>query len=353
MKKKLLTLVLTFALLLGIFPTTGIAAETNEFTPSVSEIAAITATLQYVEEDKNAFNLDEVDFSNLFIGNKIYAYEYTENILDELYYAFPIFYNGRIIALATKVSEDNFQIAVNLVSELNKIRSSNIALVYDSDAVYVFNGDSFSLLNTSPVTISYRQSFQNGYPDMSMENIKLCDLKTSVELNYAPSASPRAQTYFSCPVKYVPQGTGTEMCWAATIACIVNYVKSRSLTAKDVAVAEYGSVNYNQGMSTANCATVLQDTYNLNYTYINHAPSDLAILENIQTGYPLYGSFGNDHRSHAGTIFGINIVSGYITVMDPMMGSTTALSKNGEYTYFNTVIGENISLEKAICSVWD
>lgn len=353
MKKKWMSLVLTFALIFGIFPTIGIAAEINEVTPSASERVAIIATLQYVEEDKNAFNLDEVEFSDLYIGDKIYTYEYTENGLDELYYAFPIFYDGRIIALATKVSESNFQISVNLASELNEIRNLSIALIYDSNAVYVFDGDTFSLLNTIPVTISYRQNFQDGYPDMSVENIKLCDLKKNTELNYTSSASTRVQTYFSCPVKYVPQGTGTDICWAATIACIVNYVQNKSLTAKDVAIAARDPINYNQGMLPNDCAKVLQNIYNLNYTYINHVPSDLAILENIQTGYPLYGSFSNDHRSHAGTIFGINIVSGYITVMDPMMGSTTALCINGEYAYSNTVMGEIIALEKAVCFVWD
>lgn len=355
MKKKLMSLMLTLALTLGIFPITGIAAETNEFTASAGEREAITATLQYVEEDKNAFNLDEVEFGSLFIGNRIYAYEYTETGLDELYVTFPIFYNGEILALATKVSENNFQVSANLASELNMFRNSNVALVYDSDAVYVFDGDGFSLLKESSVTSSYRQSFQNGYSDMSMGNIKLCDLKKSVELNYTPSASARAQTYFSCPVKYVPQGAKTDLCWAATIACIVNYVKNRNLTAKDVAIAECGSSDYddyNVGKSTSECDDILQK-YGLNYTYLNHAASDLAILENIQTGYPLYGSFGNDHRSHAGTIYGINIVSGYITVMDPLMGSTTALSKNGDYTYFNTDMGENISLEKTVCYIWD
>lgn len=143
------------------------------------------------------------------------------------------------------------------------------------------------------------------------------------------------------------------MCWAAAIACIVNCVSNKNLTAKDVAVREYGSTNYDQGMTTANSAKVLRNTYKLDYTYLNHAPSETVILENIQTGYPLYGSFIGDHVSHAATIFGINVVSGYITVMDPMFGSATAYHSSDGFSYVNTAMGKTITLDKTICSVWE
>lgn len=352
MKKKMISVALIFALALGIFPTVGIAAEANELTPSASEKAAVIATLQYVEEDKSAFNLDGVEFSDLYIGNKIYAYEYTESGLDELYFTIPIFYHGEIIALATKVSENNFQISGDLAYELNRVHDSNIALVYDSNSVYTFNGDNFSLLDTSPVIISNRQSFQNGYPDMSANNVMLCDLNENVKLNYTPSVKTRVQTYFSCSVKYVPQKDYENLCWAATIACIVNYVDNKNLTVEDVAKKQFGSTKFDKGKTTAESAKVLRDTYNLNYTYLNSVPSDNIILENIQKGYPLYGSFGNDDISHAATVFGINVVSGYITIMDPMTGSHTVYSKNGTYSYINTTVGEEIFFDKTICSIW-
>jgi len=61
--------------------------------------------------------------------------------------------------------------------------------------------------------------------------------------------------------------------------------------------------------------------------------SDNAILDNIQGGYPIYGVLQNYSLQHACIIYGVNPVSGYITVMDPVFGYSTAYSSHNEYAY--------------------
>lgn len=49
----------------------------------------------------------------------------------------------------------------------------------------------------------------------------------------------REPVYFSCDVEYVSQPKGSELCWADSTACIVNYLKNMELRATAVAIKWY------------------------------------------------------------------------------------------------------------------
>lgn len=315
--------------------------------------AAIVTALQNMESDKEAFGLGDVEFSDLYIGDQLHSYEYVETGFEELNSAFPLFYNGKLVALAFNVGAGNFQISSALVAELNNVAVSEIALVYDAHSVYLFDGMNFILLGKSGEEISYRQSFADGFPNMAGTDLKLCNLNESQKVEYAPAPSVREQTYWSCNVKYVPQGDYDFICWAATVACINNCVNRTNLNAVDVAQKYYGPMDFNYTLEPGKCATFMKNTYKLNYTFKDEVPSDLAMLTNIKNGKPMYGSFRTSNGTgHATTIYGINIVSGYITIMDPTFGSTTAYSKNDEYTYYHVYAACTATLTRAICATW-
>lgn len=143
---------------------------------------------------------------------------------------------------------------------------------------------------------------------------------------------------------------GSNICWAATIACINNYVHGTSLTAIQVAKTYYGE-NYNKSFSTSSSAGVMRAHYNLLYQYYARVPSSNIILSNIQSGYPIYGRFVHSSGGHAVTIYGVNLISGYITVMDPEFGSTICYYSNGIYSYTGRS-GAKLKLTEAICYIW-
>ena len=76
------------------------------------------------------------------------------------------------------------------------------------------------------------------------------------------------------------------------------------------------------------------------------------ILTNIQRGYPIYGSFETRTGFHAVTIYGINVTSGRIMIMDPQYGSTTCYYGTNGYTYVSEYAGYTFTLSHAICNSW-
>lgn len=354
MFKKFTGLLLALVMAIPFTGTFAIAAGSSgqEGLPSLGDKNAIIEILQYIEPDKASFGLDSVEFGDLEVGNKICAYEYTEDGLVDLYFTFPLLYNDNIVALATEVENGNFQISTALASNLNDSGKTDVSLIYDSEGVYLFDGSEFTLLGKSMIEVSSRQSVSAVEPTIG-NIVKLSSLEVTEPLGYYPVAENRADTSWSCPVGYVRQGSGSNICWAATIACISNYVNGTLLRAVDVAKRFYGEDDYDQSASHRTCEILMQNVYDLDYTYKNQIPSDNVILENLKDDFPLYGSFLWAKGSHAVTIYGINIQSGYISVMDPEFGAATAYySYDNGYSYISDYSGVSLSLDCAICHSW-
>jgi len=145
------------------------------------------------------------------------------------------------------------------------------------------------------------------------------------------------------------------LCWAATIACISNYLYNTSLTAPVVSNTYFGS-NTNPapdfGVSGVNVAAFMNAQYGIPYTYGSSRPSDNAMLSNISAGYPVYGIFQCPSSLHAVTIYGIDPISGYISIKDPQFGSATGYSNGTTYTYYSSYAYIYPTLHSGICLVW-
>jgi hypothetical protein len=356
MKRKLASLMLSLAMVVQATGATALAADSaQEAILSNAEQDSIVSVLQFVEHSKGNFKLEDVEFSGLYVGTRIQAYEYVESGFEEIYSAFPLLYNNELVALAIEVENGNYQISSGLAAKIDDTGISNFSLVYDSHAVYLYDGEDFTFLSESSIEIPSRLEIEDNVAKNSRISLDLCNLNQSVSLRYFPEPESRIANYYECPVEYVPQGYKTKLCWAATIACISNYVKGTELTADEIAIAENGEVDYqNYTMAPRATASLMRSVYKLNYTYKAQAPSDNVILRNIKTDYPLYSVFQVDSatNTHAATIYGVNVISGFIMVMDPEFGSVTANTNGYTYTYISEISGAKLTLDEGICYTW-
>lgn len=183
-----------------------------------------------------------------------------------------------------------------------------------------------------------------------LELTKLC---SCTNLNYLPDVSEkeRIQTYFSCDVKYVTQNPYNQICWAASTAMIVNYLKGTSYTAVDVAKAKLGN-DFNQGLDTDRVVVFMNDTYEIGYSYHDIGPSEAAVLENIKAGYPLYASASINGSSHAVVIFAVNPVLGYFSFFDPLQGAVSVYSNGSSNSFVDENTGKTYTFLRTICKKW-
>lgn len=224
-----------------------------------------------------------------------------------------------------------YNIGTEYVCSLNKIGYNNkdyIFYNYNGD-VYYDNGvqslpfsdkkisekvvENFKQLSYSKKikTISDRISFF-----ATKENIKLPSKKnTNFKMGYTPT-----MTGTTCQL-YNPVGQGNyNLCWAASVATIVNYRKGTNLSAMNVADAE--GVEYNAGGSLENTKNCLHryglTDYSIVYSTLNWSQVNENILKRQK---PFYMSLSYDFNKmgHAVICLGCNesAVYQFICIWNP------------------------------------
>lgn len=325
---------------------------------SSETLAGIQDAFSIIELDKTEYGLENVDFERLTVGNEIHMYEYTLSEMKELRIAYPVFDGEKLVALAIDAGNQKYQIMTILADKIRDLGIQSAAIVYDSEGCYAYNGDLFYLLGKNEVMLGGRKTISDGdYDERELNTLKLTALAGVISLDYVSSViDAREQTYFCCNVSYITQQPYHSICWAATTATIVNYVKGVSLSAVAVAQARFGSTDFNHGLSADAVASFMNSVYQMGYTYHDYVPSNNVMTNNIQSGYPIYGSFtwtnGSSSGYHAVTVYGINVVSGYITIMDPEYGSVTCYYSNQGYTYVSAYSGSTVTFARANCKYW-
>ena len=315
---------------------------------------AVVERLQSIEPAKVAFGIGHVDFATAKIGNKIHVYEYTNGGFSEIQTTYPLFSENSMFGLALQTDSGSFQFIDTLVDEINSQDSTHIALVYDYSSCYLYNGSYFILLRKNPYTVDTRDTLPAETSSLNAEDIVLCNLSQSTSLFYSATSIPRTPTDFICYVNWVPQGD-YNICWAATVACIVNYKRGFSLTALDVVEDYYG--NYTQedldnGLDPSLLPNFMDLYYQVSYTFRNQTPTSSVVLENILADNPIYCSFVNGSDYHAVTIRGINRVSNIIYIMEPNNGSSSAEWSNGVWRFQMLGCDGYWTSCRALCHSW-
>lgn len=140
------------------------------------------------EDIQKVFGFDGVDFSEVVVGNAIHTYEYLPEGFAELRIIYPLFFREELIAAAMRTDGGQFQLDADTLPDcLDDHLSEQIAIVYDMDACYAFNGTDFVMLFDSMQICEWRGNVENIEDISSLtESFILDELTPVTPLGYEP-----------------------------------------------------------------------------------------------------------------------------------------------------------------------
>ncbi len=338
----LLTMIMTLELSLSI-----VSADMRDKCDEDS----IVNTISSVECIKDQIGLTDIDFGELYYSEKkILSYEYTNDglICNAEYIA--IGYKDSLIGWVIKSfyeDEVSYQFSTEFIEQLPLLIDSGteFAFIYDANGCYLYDGTKLQKikevsLHTNRANLSLEECF-----DM---DILIGKYNFNKKISY-PNNGSKAAIYYSCNVSNVTQKPYQNLCWAASTACIVNYKNGTNLTALSVAQNWYGMFNYNQSLLLSYNDDVI-NSYSLLYTYKYRIPTESVIVNNISNNYPIEGTFQHTTGYHNVVIYGINISSGYLYIMDPMTGFRSISYSSGGISF--VCEGTLMTLCAGTCRYW-
>lgn len=321
-----------------------ISAETH-VRISNDDLAAIKKGVGSILDAPEDFGFGDLDFSRLTIGTSIPVYEYKDNAVQlNSFRMYPLFIQSELVAFAV-VSASTYgdisaQIYRNIADDVNSTGariSDAVYFIYDSDGFnIVYNGQKHLL---SPILDN---QFEDKY-SATQDNQEVCPVVLGMNLApldcsemYTARSANSNYVYVSVPLKSQYPSTYKNLCWAASVACIGQTLTGTNKSAADVAKAYKGS-NYQQAAYCSEARAALKNIYSVTYTHYPSKPSESRMNTNISDGYPIYGQF-QGNVTHAVVIYGINMVSGFISVMDPYTNTKIAVyskydSGQGQWSY--------------------
>lgn len=264
--------------------------------------------------------------------------------------------------------ETYYQISTAYIDEITKLVNNltSFALVYDRNCCYLYTGTEIYNIGETPLKVSDRSILysideisNNGVVELnSISNTfsftapQTNMLSTAIISPFNNAALSSNSIYVGCDVDFVSQNPPSNMCWAASIACIVNHLKGTEYTAVQVAKRYYGNTNYNLTLPLVQIDDILNGTYGLSYTYKDQIPSTGAIMKNLNNNYPICATFQFSSGYHVVVIHGINWLGGYIYIMDPEYGFCSGTSTTTGYKYTSGWSGVQLSFYSAACRYW-
>ncbi len=353
--KKIITVILTVVLAFSPLSVSA-GAETID-TADTSDIDGITSALNAVEPVKEQVGLSGVDFYELTYSDSVNAYDYTKDGLIFNCEFIPIKHEGALVGWVIKKITDGeiyYQFTTAFAEEVNRIPDGDteFAIIYGYDASYLYDGKDIYMLGSVSIAVEGRGVIESA-KQLESENVTFRSIVESYELPYSnPDLNARLPVYFSCNVKYITQNPYDHLCWAASVACIVNYIKKTEHTVISVVKDVRGSI-IDKGLYPAEEIEVLK-RYGVSYTYRYLDPSADVMLKNIQKGYPIYAMFGHMEGHHAGVVYAVNIMAGYFYVMDPIDGFCNgSYSPANVHMYVSPSTGLAMILDQASCMYWE
>lgn len=283
-----------------------------------AERESILEMLSFVEMDKEAIGLGDADFEMLEIGSKIYRYILTDEGAEQTGYSYPIFYDDKIVMVATKDQSNQIQISTYEADVIREHKLNSVALVYAADGMYLYDGMTWILASAYEDEIEDRVTLDdylnNNFADGILYQNKVIsatDTSTRENLNYKASHdntfARSSNAFYTCPVGYLRQN-GDYDCWAACTAMISNYINGTSYETDDIS-SEYGYED-KTGPDYIEIARILREDYDCgDYYGKSYDPSDATIKDNMICDKPMLGLFrmaGSDYEAHSTVIDGIH-----------------------------------------------
>lgn len=348
-----LSVILILAMLLPCILT--VNATSTDYPISTTDRNTLISMLSDIELEKNLWGLSMVNFSEIRIGKMIHQYAYIDEGFEYIGGMYPLIFDGAVILWAVP-TESHYQIIQGLTAEINHLVALNtpFALIYDTDSVYALTKSERIFLANSNIESAERSKLLPSTKINANTIIKNALTESSI-LGCVPSMLSQrgTSTYRSCDVTYVTQIPYANLCWAASAACVIRYKKGTSATAASIAQSVYGDTNFDKGLANAALVDIIRP-HGLAYFYgaIKNSAGQTVlnynsiIGESIRNDYPVFGSFSisGSSGSHCTVIYGINVISGYIRVMDPEFGMAYVNQTASGYRYVSSYSGKTLTL---------
>lgn len=274
----------------------------------------------------------------LEIGNeiKVYEVERDNTLIEAEYSLFPIFVNGTIKYTICK-GEGVVQISSEFANDINKHKNEHISIVNDKQAVYIFKQETkgiIKILNISePVDTRGILDVAN-IPNNVNANMVEPIYDATYKLTHVAIKSDSIIPTITLAAPVVLQKY-SNICWAASVASVGNYLTKKSYSAVDVAKGYLGK-DFNHSKTLEDSKNALKKMYNISYKHYsyNTPPDEMKIYNNLSAGYPLIGRWKTSSSTHQTVIRGIKHTSGCIYVMDPEQGYVIAYGNGNKFSYY-------------------
>lgn len=307
--------------------------------------------LSSIEHEKELYGLENVDFSNVEIGSEIPTYITCNNELQFTdTHIFPVLADGQIISLFYISKDENEwggQLSNALAAQINELAdNSACAIVYDNTGAYLFANGRYHLLlkdstssnpHTKIAATETRTPIELVSSDILDDSCSTFNIATSLNVNDYMTFRPTAQsaTAASLAVDLIKQPSGSNYCWACSIASIANYLYDYKWSYMYVANVFNGGVD--EPMSLPDIIQNFNLNFNADYAYkVDNTPSLQFVVDELADFTPLLGAFIYGSIGHAVVIRGASIDSNTFSVMDPGTGtyvSGTVYQTSGKWRY--------------------
>jgi len=290
---------------------------------------------------------EEIGNYKLYDGFVIYNSE--TDVKDEIYY-YPVVNLDKIVLVISAIHTSRgwcVSASDEMVDFLNKIHylsSDHYLLYFYNDELKVRNERDLDNAATDFEKNSYFECLQDMAKQMvsrepaNINKIVYESNHKCIEESYTPAYSTDnmvgAKGSRICSL-YNAKGQGSDpICWAASVATIVNYRKGTNYSARDVCDKE-GTGYIGADISTKKKA--LKD-YGITYKQTNAQVGWSSILSNIDAKYPIaMSAFDSSSNGHSTVLYGYTVTSNgsYITVFNPGTNNTVTLQYKSTGTTFS------------------
>ena len=383
MRKRLLTLVACVLLTTILFVNASaidVNSSISDLSYSIASIDAMTGELLTNLQNMLVGIANDVQMklaSNISLGAPFKTLSISSSLFQSsnessTILLYPIYCDGNIKYIITAIrinGKYSFTIDTDIAEELdeyvkNKTDNNYVLCVEENDKGYRLFAveeenetidlcSSYVIGNTENVTIDYNTCLANS--SRASRTVPFYIDKNNILINitqyFTQMQNRSINGDISLSVPTIGQGSYT-ICWAASTACMTNYINGDSFTAKSIIDDYRSDTGVNTPYSTITYEYFSQTffkhyfSYSSRYTILENGPLKNFITDSIDDGNPIIMSsyFEND-TDYDGTGYHITVLYGYIDTssddyvnirfMDPYGGTSHEGSKR--IGYFSSI----------------
>jgi len=278
----------------------------------------------------------------VYLGKRLSAYN---SELGELPYAmYPVFADGQVVAIATVMQTEDgelsFQAGPQFAEQLNEFiaDNANVALVVNEGSIQFINDEG------ETETLSYFEDSTAPAALSLTPDVECSEAVPVTAIQEVPKSRAYGEDSGTVSVKYVPQGDHF-LCWAASMASILNYLKGTNYGA--MSLASYLDAP-DAGASITECQYWYIHIFDINAALFSSKLSYNIVYNNAYARKPIQAHVEgrdteNKRHGHAVVVRGCYISNSvvYYRLMDPNYGFVS-VQMNSDGTF--NIAGSNYTM---------